>query len=118
MPLPQLNAKIPEVIPAHPEEEEIIITPAAPEKIYDKYWVTQLSILSPAPDKEARIVASLVPCRDVGETKELIADDEGKVMIVVSDLFARMATDVDLATAFNSVLVELVKMGEEQGVIS
>jgi len=118
MALPQLNAKTAEVIPAHPEEEEIIIIPAAPEKIYDKYWVTQLSILSPSPAQEARVVATLVPCRDVGETKELIEGDEGRVSIVVNDLFARMATDETLANAFGAVLLELIKMGEEKGIIA
>jgi len=123
--LPQLIASEAEVVPAVEEEEVITVIEAQPEKIYDKYWMTQLHIISQSPTEEAKMIAVLSPCRDItvnvgGEDvviKELMPDAED-VKIVVPNLFERMATDASLGQIMGGVLLELIKIGQEQGVIA
>jgi len=123
--LPQLIASEAEVVPAVEEEEVITVIEAQPEKIYDKYWMTQLHIISQSLTEEAKMIAVLSPCRDItvnvgGEDvviKELMPDAED-VKIVVPNLFERMATDASLGQIMGGVLLELIKIGQEQGVIA
>jgi len=123
--LPQLIASEPEVVASVEEEEVVTVIPASEEKIYDKYWMTQLHIIAQSPTEEAKMIAVFSPARDItvnvdGEDiviKELMPDAED-VKIVVPDLFERMATDIDLATVMGGVLVELIKIGQEKGVIA
>ena len=124
MNLPQLLAKNPSVIPA---QEETVITetiPASDEKVYDKYWMTHLVVAAPSPTAKARMVATLVPARDVetvidGEpitVKELMPNAENIVMIL-DDAFGRAATDENFATALVTTLNELITIGKEKGVL-
>ena len=123
--LPQLMALAPQIVEAKEEEEVVTIIPASEEKVYDKFWLTQLSILAQDPTKEARIVAVLVPARDVtvnvgGEDvviKELMPDAENTT-IVVPNLFERMASTPSLAIAMGAVLNELTAIGQEKGILA
>jgi len=124
MALPQLVASTPSVIQAEEEHEVVEIHPATEEKIYDKYWMTQLHIIAQSPTEEAKMIAVLSPARDItvnvgGEDvviKELMPDAED-VKIVVPNLFERMATDASLGQIMGGVLVELIKIGQEKGII-
>ncbi len=120
MPLPQLIAKTPQVIPATEAQTITEIIPAAEEKIYNKYWITQLSIISPSTTEDAKMIAVLVPARDVevnGEIiKELMPNAENTT-IVIHNLFERMAMNETLAITMASVLNEVIKIGQEQGVL-
>jgi len=120
--LPQLVAKISKVVPA--ENEKIIpekIIPATDEKIYDKYWMTQISILSPDPTKDSTVVVQLVPARDVdvggGQIVKELMPDASPVTIVERNLFAKAATDEDLANSIVSVLDSIMDIGKEQGLL-
>ena len=123
--LPQLIAATPEIIPSRPEEEVITIIPAEEEKIYNKLWMTQLSIISKSPTEEAKVVAVFKPARDIivnvdGEDttiKELMPDGES-ISIVIFDLFKRMDEKPSLAMAMGAVLTELIAIGQEKGIIA
>jgi len=124
MPLPQLVAVKSQVVPAKEEETVVTVIPASDEKTYDKYWMTHLIIAAPSPTEEARIVATLVPARDVTTkidgkdvtVKELLTDAD-QVVMVVQNLFARAASDLNFANTLTVVLDELIVMAKEKGIV-
>ena len=122
--LPQLVAKDPTTIPAKEEETVTTVIPAAEEKIYDKYWVSQFTLLSHSPIEEARIIVQLTPARDIemdvdGQTvtvKELMPNAE-KTTFVINDVFARIESNEAFAIAFAATLNTLVEIGQEKGLL-
>ena len=123
--LPQLVAKSSQIIPA--EIEKIVpekIIPAIDQKTYDKYWVTQLSFLLPSPTEEARMVAVLVPARDVEvlvdakatTVKELMPDAE-KVVVVVNDVFKKSDSDPIIADTLTKALTAVMNAGIEKNIL-
>ena len=123
--LPQLVAKESHVIPS--QKEEIVpekVIPAVDEKIYDKYWITQFSFLAPSPTEEARIVATLVPARDV-ETlvdsklvtvKELLPDAKNTV-IVIDNIFKKSDNDTTLADTLMKAITTIINAGVEKNIL-
>jgi len=120
MSLPQLIAKTPQIIPATEEKTITEIIPATKEKIYDKYWITQLSIIAPSTTEDAKMIAVLVPARDINVNgkiiKELMPNAE-HTTIIIHNLFERMAMNETLAVTMASVLNEIIKIGQEQGIL-
>lgn len=122
--LPQLIAKTPEVIPAQEEQEVVEVIPASEEKVYDKYWMTHMAVVAQSTTEEAKLVATLVPARDVeieidGQPqtiKELMPDGESKT-IVIKNVFERAQTNAEFGAAMTSVLNCIMTIGEEEGFI-
>ena len=123
--LPQLIASNPTVIPAEEEPEVVEVHPATEEKTYDKFWMTHLTVIAQSPTEEAKLVATLVPARDVeidigdGQTqtiKELLPDAE-PITIIVKNVFERSVVNPVFGGAMASVLNAVMSLGEEQGII-
>lgn len=120
MPLPQLVAVSPQVIPAKEEETVVTVIPASDEKVYDKYWMTHLIIAAPSTTSDARLIATLVPVRDVEVdgvvTKELMPDAD-QTVININNVFGRASVNESFAMALVTVLNELIEIGKEKGVL-
>ena len=122
--LPQLIAKNPITTPAKEEEVITTVIPAVEEKIYDKYWVTQFTLLSHSPTEEARIVVQLSPARDVevdveGEVvtvKELMPDAE-EITFVIDNVFERVDNNENFAMALGATLNALIEVSKEKNLL-
>jgi len=117
MALPQLIAKENTIVPAKPEE--VIVIPGTPEKTFDKFWITQFSLIATSPQEDAKLIFRMVPARDIEikgvPTKELIDDDSAAKTVVISNVFEKAATDVDFNNALVDALNELVEIGKDKG---
>lgn len=97
------------------------VVPATSEIVYDKLWLKSLMINAPDPARDAVVRAMLVPCRDVtvdGVPSKEIMPGAQEIPIIINNLFAKGETDADFAAAINAILVQLKKIGVEQGVIA
>jgi hypothetical protein len=123
--LPQLVAKDATIIPS--KNMEVIpekIIPSTEEKVYDKYWVTQMSYLAPSPSEEAKLIAVLSPARDVelsiGEkaltTKELLADSDN-IVVRIDNVFSKSDKDSTISDVLTACMMAIIKAGKEQGVL-
>jgi len=92
------------------------VVPASAEVTYDKFWMKNMRVNAPSPDRPARLVVVLVPARDVGDTKELMPN--AQIEIVVEDVFAYAANNASFAATLNDVFSRISEIGIEQGVIA
>jgi hypothetical protein len=84
---------------------------ATQEIVYDRFWLKNLRVNCPNAE-HGMAVATLVPYNaELGFTKD---DEPVEVKIKV---WERSAVDLDFATLMASILVEITKIGTEQGVL-
>ena len=93
------------------------VVAATDEVTYDKYWLQHMRIMAPDPSQNVKVVARFIPCKDDGETKVLMTDGEPQI-VTINDLLGDAESDSNLAAAVDSVLVELNKIGINQGVFT
>jgi hypothetical protein len=96
-----------------------IIVPPVEEKIYNKAWITMLTICSESTDK-ASLYVKLIPCRDIDEygNKELkqnITETDVTVMNI-DNIFELLQTNTQMANAFNELLKAINQYGKEQNI--
>lgn len=114
--LPQLVAA--ESIVVEAKEEKQVITPASDEIVYDKYWITQLSILSLSPNEEAKMVAVMSPLTD---DKDLWVDGdvkgEKRMHVVVSDIFSKANSDPKVSEALATLHNLVIEQGKASSLL-
>jgi hypothetical protein len=107
------------------------VVPATEEKVYDKYWLTNLRIVAGDSTKPIRLMASWVPARDVtiqvpalDENGEAVLDENGEATttevtyketknkaepkrLIIKDLLGEAEKNQNLAAAVETVLAAL-----------
>ena len=91
--------------------EEVVI-PAIEEKVYDKFWLYKMEIVSQT-TTSAKCNAWFAYCRDTAEGKELkpIFNETDLVKISIDNLFIEAQSNVLFAQAMEMVFVALKAYG-------
>ena len=99
------------------DAEVPVVTPPIPEKVYDKYWLEQLTITS-GNYSTARLYAKFIPCRDLEDgTKEIKTDyNDTDVKVMTIDNIWELVNIPEFPIALESVFQALKKYGIDQGI--
>jgi hypothetical protein len=114
MDFPQILATETKTIPGISEQ----VIPAIPTKLFDRWWISRLRVL--APDANAAVSVQAVMtrgCKLQDGSWELSTNSEDQKTFVIEDVFAKAATDADLANVLGGLLVVIGKIGTEMGVL-
>jgi hypothetical protein len=100
-----MSIELPELIAADP-----ISRPAV---TYDRYWLQTLVMQAPSPTQKATATVILAPYSQadgslLGQT----------VTLAVDDLFARAATDAQLAGAMAALVAAVQRLAADQGIVA
>lgn len=117
-----------------------VVVAATEEKVFDKYWLSNLRINAGEPTRPVRLIASWQPARDItiqvptevpveggeeGETETVMVDTVVKELqkgaqpkrLVIEDLFGAAAGDSNLATALETVLAAMKAKADAEGLL-
>ena len=111
--LPELQAKDNIIISA----KDQVVTPAQEEKIYDKYWLNQFSLVFPGPNLKAKLVAVLNPCTSTAGKTEILDDSDKTKVIVVNDVLGKYDVDNNFGNMVDKIMVELATIGSYNGIL-
>jgi hypothetical protein len=92
------------------------VTPAVDEIIYDRFWITNVNIITRTPSDAGMAMATIVPAREVSGTLELKPNDRG-TQVLVEDLFVLAASDATLSGAIDGLIDAVATVGRDQGII-
>jgi len=96
------------------------VTPATDAVTYDKFWMTQLMVMSRDPNQPTRLRAELKPARDItvdGVATKEIQPDGQSIVLTIDDVFGRAGSNPSFAAALEAVLEQVLIVGVEQGVL-
>ena len=117
-----------------------VVVEATEEKVFDKYWLSNLRIMAGEPTKPVRMMAAWTPARDItiqvpvevpveggeeGETETVMTDVVVKELqknaqpkrLVIEDLFGAAAEDANLAVALETVLAAIKVKADSEGLL-
>lgn len=92
------------------------VTPAVDEITYDRFWITNVHIITRNPGDPGTAMATIVPAREVSGNLVLKPGDRGQT-VTVEDLFVLAASDETLSGAINGLIEAVATVGRDQGII-
>jgi hypothetical protein len=92
------------------------VSPAVDEIIYDKFWITNVHIITRKPTDTGTAMATIVPAREVSGSLVLKPNERG-IQVTVEDLFVLASTDAELSGAIDELINAVAIVGRDQGII-
>ena len=92
------------------------VIPATDEIVYDRFWITDVNIISVDPNDKSMAIATIVPAREENGTITLKPGDQGK-QIQIDDIFGLAETNSELSGAIDGLIKAVAVIGRDQGII-
>ena len=92
-----------------------ITIPAVEQKVFDKYWITSLTMDANDPSKPIVVIVNLKKCCTLASgAMEFLEGSE--TLIKIDNLLAQAQSDSDLATLTGAIMMYIAKMTATQNV--
>lgn len=87
-----------------------------PSIVYDKWWITNISINAPSPNLDAHANVTLVKFATLEDGSSITSNEFATLEI--TNLLSNAQNDPELASVIGGLMSYINKIGQEKGIIS